>query len=542
MSALQFFRGMSYQRLVLLGFGLLTIVVAGIFYMSKVSGRDMVLLYSDLESSDSTKILQELDSKNIPYQILNDGSAIKVPRHEVSEIRVALAQISLPTKGSIVGYEIFDKEDTIGTTNFSQNIKMSRALEGEIARTLSSFEQVDKVRVHLVLPQKEIFSKERLDPRASVVIRFKKNKTFNKSEIDAVGHFIVTAVPGLSLKNLTIVDAKGKPLKLGAEEDSDDLALGKNEEYRVAYETRLKKVIEDLLEQSVGAGKVRVQVSTEMNFDRIVTNTESYDPDNIATRSVQNLDERESTPVAGEDNTDISVANNLPGGYGDRQHPNLAVTEKSEQTTNYEVSKTVKSQITETGRVTRLSIGVLVDGTYKIDQEGKSAEYIPRTKAEMDNITNLVKVASGFNTQRQDQIEVLNMQFVNDLSILIPDDTDSWLIEELPNLFQTLVFAVVVVLVLVTVIRPITLKAFEMRRIGIEPSGTQGRPITPKDPSSPATQASSAKAGERSAEGQELLEKITSRVEINNQRVNDLITFYPQEMLNVLRKWLDESK
>ena len=504
----------------------------------------MALLYSELEAEDSGKIIQELESKNIPYQLLDDGHTIKVPRDQVVKARVNLAQAGIPNKGSIVGYEIFDKEDSIGTTNFSQNVKMVRALEGEIARTIASFEQVDKVRVHLVLPQKEIFSKERLDPRASVIIRFKNKKTFNKAEVDAVSHLIVTAVPGLDIKNVTIVDTYGKSLKLGAQDEEAEFSGARGEEYRIAYENRLKKVVEDLLEQSLGAGKAKAQIAVEMNFDRTVINTESYDPDSAVIRSVQTMDERESTPVGGEDNVDISVANNIPGGAaGGAQNQNLATTEKSDQTTNYEISRTVKNQISESGVVTKLSIGVLVDGTYKPNAETQKTDYIPRSNAEIEKITNLVKVAVGFDAERKDKIEVINMQFNSDLNLFDAEEEPHWLKDELPNLFQTLVFAVVVVLILVTVIRPITLKAFEVKRAndnlltGLGMSGDMAIPSFDVGGSS----GMSGGGGEAYESGK-VGERTSLKSEANTQRINELVVFYPQEMLNVLRKWLDEGK
>ncbi|WP_316354669.1 flagellar basal-body MS-ring/collar protein FliF [Candidatus Trichorickettsia mobilis] len=543
---IQFFKDMSHVRLAAICLGILTFVLLFVVYISKISGKDMALLYSELEAEDSGKIVQELESKNVPYQLLDDGRTIKVPRDQVVKARVNLAQAGIPNKGSIVGYEIFDKEDSIGTTNFSQNVKMVRALEGEIARTISSFEQVDKVRVHLVLPQKEIFSKERLDPRASVIIRFKSKKIFNKAEVDAVSHLIVTAVPGLDIKNVTIVDTYGKSLKLGAQDEETEFSGARGEEYRVAYENRLKKVIEDLLEQSLGVGKAKAQIAVEMNFDRTVINTESYDPDSAVVRSVQTMDERESTPVGGEDNVDISVANNIPGGgAGGAQNPNLATTEKSDQTTNYEISRTVKNQISESGVVTKLSIGVLVDGTYKPNAETQATDYIPRSNAEIDKITNLVKVAVGFDPERKDKIEVINMQFNNDLNLFNADEGSHWLKDELPNLFQTLVFAVVVVLILVTVIRPITLKAFEVKRANdnlLTGLGMSGDMAMPSFDGGGGSGGMPGGSGSEAYEPGKVGERTSLKSEANTQRVNELVVFYPQEMLNVLRKWLDEGK
>jgi flagellar M-ring protein FliF len=534
---IQFFKDINPTKLVLAGLGLLTFIILFVVFLSKISDKDMAILYSDLDVENSNKVIEELETKKIPYQLIGDGAVVKVPSDQVARLRVTLAQAGIPNKGSIVGYEIFDKEDSIGTTNFSQNIKFGRALEGELSRTISAIDQIDKARVHLVLPQKEIFSKERLEPRASIVLKLKNNKTLSKSEIEAVGHLVVTSVPGLDIKNITIVDTKGKSLKLGTKDEEGNFGNGQNEEYRIAYENRLKKIIEDLLEQTLGAGKVKAQVNIEMNFDRIVTNSEIYDPDSAVVRSTQAIDEKERTPVGGDDNIDVSVANNIPplGGGSDDQNSRFATIEKSDQTTNYEISKTIKNHISETGVVKSISIGVLVDGNYKLNIITNETDYTPRSKEELDQIANLVKVAVGFNDDRNDKIEVINMPFANDITAFDEDDTN-WLKDELPNIFQTLVFAIVVLLVLVTVIRPIALKAFEVKRNGdfADSTGGDGGFSSVDQLRSSIIEAGGAIADVVKAER-------SPTMETNAHKLNELIVSYPHETIIVLRKWLNEN-
>jgi flagellar M-ring protein FliF len=537
---IQFFKDISPIRLTAVCFGIVAFIILFVFYLSRFSEKDMSVLYSNLDTDDSNKIVQELENKKVAYQTLNDGATIKVRSDEVTKVRMSLAQLGIPTKGSVVGYEIFDKEDSIGTTNFSQNIKMIRALEGEITRTISAFEQIDKARVHLVLPQREVFSKEKLEPRASIILKFKKNKTLSKPEIEALSHLVVTAVPGLELKNITIVDTKGVSLKLGLSEQEDNFERSKNEEYRLAYEKRLAKAIEDLFEQSLGYGKVKVNVAVDMNFDRTVTNSELYDPDSAVIRSVQSTEERERTPIMGEDNLDLSVANNLPGnGALESSNQNVAIIEKSDQTTNYEISKTIKNHISEAGIVKKLSVGILVDGIYKLNTETNKTEYFPRSKEELDKMMNLAKVAIGFSEDRDDKIEVVNMQFINnlDLSMDIEDNKD-WLREELPHLFQTLVVGIVVILVLVTVIRPITLKIFEFKKTGDLMSDIYSKfPNVPHSARNFRTETTDLFEAEEEILKKEKFDKINS----SSQKINDLIVSYPQETVSILRKWLNEN-
>ncbi len=493
----------------------------------------MAVLYSDLEMDDSSKIVHELDIKKIPYELLADGAVIKVPENQVLRVRMSMAQAGLPNKGSIVGYEIFNNEESLGSTTFQQNIKMVRALEGEISRTISSFEQIERARVHLVLPQKEIFSKDKQDPKASVVLKLKNHQTLGKSEIDAIGHLVSTAVPGLDIKNVTIVDTKGRSLKLGSQDPNafgGYAGGGGAEEYRVLYEQRMKQTVESLLEQSLGAGKVKAQISVEMNFDRIVTNSEIYDPDGAVIRSVQSVEEKERNPMSHGDGIDISVANNIPGGNSGvdgNKGDDAATIERNDETTNYEISKTVKNQISETGTVKQLSIAILIDGTYKVNASG-GMDYIPREAEELKKIENLVKVAVGFRDDRKDKIEVINMQFLSDLDQDKDKTTVDWIKEELPMLFQTLVFAVVVVLVFITVVRPIALKVFDHQRSTVINKVADSGGVS------------------------EALEDAYREIDIKNvgqslqnnrstQKVGEIIQSYPQETLMVLRKWLNEN-
>lgn len=531
---IQFFKEMNPVKLALTALGLLTFIVIFIAFLLNISTKDMTVLYSDLDSASSNKVIEELETKNIPYQLLADGAVIKVPKEYVAKLRINLAQLGIPNKGSIIGYEIFDKEDSIGTTNFSQNIKFNRALEGELSRTISAFEQIERARVHLVLPQKEIFSKERLEPRASIILKLKNNKSLSKAEIEAIGHIVVTSVPGLDLKNITIADTKGKSLKLGNKEEEANYGNLQNEEFKILYENRVKKAIEDLLEQSLGTGKVKAHVTAELNFDRVVTNSEIYDPDSAVIRSSQSSDEKERTPVGGDDNLDVSVANNIPGGGSqDDQSSRFATVEKNDLTTNYEISKTIKNHISESGSVKNLSIAVLVDGMYKLNSATDKLEYFERTKEELDKIANLVKVAVGFSEDRNDKIEVVNMQFSNDSEFNVDSDTGNWLKEELPSLFKTSVFAIVILLVLVTVIRPIALKAFDVKKSSDEEStivdgisiGNNYRDSVLQD------------GGEIS----EILRAESSNIEHTAQKINDLIVSYPQETVIILRKWLNEK-
>lgn len=525
-----FLKQLGPMKLAIIAASILTFVIMIAVYLYKISPSDMVVLYSDLDNTDSNKIASELDSRGVPYKVEGGGATIKVPEYYVLKTRVEIAQMGLPRHGSLVGYEIFDKEETLGTTNFLQNIKMVRALEGELTRTIMSFDNIDKARVHLVIPTREVFSKDRQEARASIILKLRGSQKLSKEKVNTISHLVVTAVPGLEIQNITIVDTNGRSLKLGGDDDENGGVIGaadsKAEEYRIGYENKTKRMVEDLLERSLGVGRVKAQVSAEINFDRVVTNAEIYDPDSAVVRSIQTIEDRERTPVGSEDNFDISIANNLPGdGNIDNILSNQAATsEHSDETKNYEISKTVRSEITETGVVQKISVAVLVDGIYKKDPKTGETAYIARSSEELAQIEKLVKAAVGFKASRNDNVEVINMPFMNDINVL---DDENWFRDQLPSLLQSLVLGGVVLLVFITIVRPIALRFFGN--------------ILPE---------SKELNGRFDAEGNRVgADYVNSEIEISLaeqkvqtatlRKVNEVMSNHPEEALMVLRKWLN---
>jgi flagellar M-ring protein FliF len=522
---INFLRQLGPIKLAIASVTLLAFLLLFSLYLFKISSSDMSVLYSGLDQSDSSRVASELDAKNIPYVIEDEGSIVRIPGDEVLKTRLHMAAKGLPNHGSIIGYEIFDKEETLGTTNFLQNVKLVRALEGELTRTISSFDAVTKARIHLVIPQREVFAKDRQDPRASVILKL-IGKGLSKSEINSITHLMVTAVPGLDIRNITIVDTAGRSLKLGGEDENTFDPTGATsalEEYRINYESRLARTIEELLERSLGNGKVRARVSADINFDRIVTNSETYDPDSAVVRSVQSVEERERTPIAGEDSIDVSILNNLPGSGGAEILSNQAATvERSDETKNYEISKTVRSEISESGAVRKLSVAVLVDGTYKEDKETGDNQYTPRSEAELKQIENLVKATIGYSAVRKDKVEVVNMAFMDDMNLM--NIEDHWLKEQLPSLFQSLVLAIIVILVFLTIVRPMAMKIFDVSKNAMDKSKV------------------SLDQDDEEAEQEIEVSLVERKVQTASiRKVTDVMNSHPDEALTVLRRWLNEN-
>ncbi|MEQ8599656.1 MAG: flagellar basal-body MS-ring/collar protein FliF [Devosia sp.] len=375
------------------------------FLIMRAQTPNLAPLYSGLSLEDSSAIVTELQTLNIPYELRGEGDTILVPRDQITTMRMTLASEGLPTRGQ-VGYEIFDQQSTLGATSFVQNINNVRALEGELARTIGSLNRITGARVHLVLPERELFRRERQDPSASIVLTTRGE--LSTGEIRAIQHLVASAIEGLTPSRVSIVDEQGTLLASGTGEDVAGVMTAQNDERTLGFENRMRTRLEDMLTNVVGAGRARVEVAAELDFNRSTTTQELFDPESQVVRSTQT---RESENLAGGNNGQVTVANELPG--ADQNNGAGGVTEQgtsSEEVINYEISMTTQTDVTEAGAVKRLSVAVVVDGTYADDGAGNMT-YTPRSADEVAQILTLVRSAVGFSAERGDSVEVVNMQF-----------------------------------------------------------------------------------------------------------------------------------
>lgn len=526
---------------------LLIMVVASIAFFAiimLVSGRlgtpTVVPLYSGLDTSDSAKIAAELEGMGIYYEMRSGGSQIMVPANRVISARMALAKNGLPGAGASVGYEIFDKSDTMGASSFVNDVNLVRALEGELGRTIGAFSQIEKARVHLALPHKDLFSRKKEEPSASVVLQMKGNLPLSTSEVMAISHLVATAVPGLNVNKITIVDTSGRPFKKGAADESDPGVLASNsEEFKVGFEKRMKNVIEDLLGRSVGFGKVEAQVSAEMDFNKIVTNSETYDPEGRVARSVQTSEDTEKSTEG--NSGEVSAVNNLPGGEAASSSAGSSSnTGRAEEITNYEISKTTKQQIQPTGTVKRLSIAVLVDGTYSLEEKTGKYSYQPRSKEDLEQYKSLVKSAVGFDEKRGDTLEVVNMQFTTEVVAPQKDKKFGWLTDDISNIIQTIVIGIVITLILVLIVKPMVKRAFEISKSGAEEIELQ-RSLA----SNELDELAEITGHEEAVKKKEPLIDIQKFEEKMNSSslgaINDIVERHPNEAGAIIRGWLENG-
>lgn len=400
-SLVAFLKGLGAARLMAMVAVTTALVGFFAFVILRVTTPQMTTLFTDLSYEDSSSIIKDLERQAIPFELRNEGAVIMVPKDKVTRLRMKLAESNLP-KGGGVGYEIFDKSDALGTTSFVQNINHLRALEGELARTIRAIDRIQAARVHLVLPERPLFAREAPEPSASIVVRVRGN--LEPQQIRAIRHVVASAVNGLKPQRVSIVDEAGRLLADGASKDPD-IAVG--DERRTAYEKRMRNEVEAIVSSVVGQGRARVQLTADFDYNKITQTSDKFDPEGRVLRSSQT---REESSASAGDGGQVTVNNELPGNQAGATTAARDQSKKSEETNNYEISRTTKTEVTEAGRVNRISVAVLVDGAYAKNEKGEMV-YQDRSKEQLDRIATLVRSAIGFDQKRGDQVEVVNLRF-----------------------------------------------------------------------------------------------------------------------------------
>ncbi len=375
---------------------------------------DMQVLFANLAVDDASGIIDKLKDAKVPYETTNGGTTILVPNAQVHDLRLEMAGHGLPHGGG-VGYEIFDRT-TMGMSDFVQKLNYRRALQGELARTITQMPQVERARVHLAIPERRLFATEQDRARASVVVSLRASQTLSKAQIQGVVHLVSSSVEGLQARDVTVVDGLGNLLSNSSSDESAGLS-GTQMEYQRTLEKDIETRIQTMLERIVGVNKAVVRVSSVLDFRKIETTEERYDPNGQVVRSEQRGQER-SSGVNGISGGVPGVESNVPGGTevdgGGQTSSNNNQTKN--ETVNYEISRTVSRIVEPTGTIKKLSVAVLVDGTYEAAKAGEAAadqpkKYVPRSEEEVKRIEDIVKKAMGYSSERQDQVEVVSIQF-----------------------------------------------------------------------------------------------------------------------------------
>ncbi|MBN9532609.1 MAG: flagellar M-ring protein FliF [Alphaproteobacteria bacterium] len=504
------------------------------------------ILYAGLESRDAAQVTAKLDAMNVPYEMKGDGSTILVPADQVTKLRMELASQNLPSAG--VGYEIFDKSDSFGATAFVQNINRLRALEGELARSIQTINGIEAARVHLVIPEREIFSRDAQPPSASVVLRTRGH--LDHGQVQAIQHLVAAAVANMDAGRVAVIDDRGNLLAGGDAKSGDDADSAMQEQQASNFEDRLRQRIETMLAGIVGAGHVRVQVSADIDHNKTSETSETYDPDSKVVRSTQTVEQSSSDSQDASGANAVSVANALPNGQtqpGGAGNGDKSSSTRNEETTNYEISKTVRTKTANGGDVKRLSVAVAVDGTTTTGADG-AVTYKPRSAQEMAKIESLVKSAIGFDKARGDQVQVVNMPFarldVGEISPLptplLGLDGNDWF-----RIIKIAILSLAALLVGFFVARPMIVRTFSSQS-AIAPAQIAAGQLAPPQPGNETVPAAiQSQGGNASLPGPKEsmidIQRIEGQVrESSVRKVGEVVQAHPEEALSILRTWLHE--
>ncbi|WP_372399117.1 flagellar basal-body MS-ring/collar protein FliF [Azospirillum sp. HJ39] len=545
---LQTLRNLGPARLAAIGGVGLLLIGFFVYLTTRLSTPEMELLYAELQQTEAAAIAKKLEEAKVPYSVDKTGTKIMVPADQVGPMRMRMAAQGLPSGGS-VGYELFDKGEGFGATSFMQNINHLRALEGEMARTVQTLNGVQQARVHLVLPKRELFARQQNPATASVFLKLRPGAQLSRENIQAIQQLIAASVPNLDPNRISIVDDKGKLLARGTGSDTAEAMMASAEEKKQAYEGRLARTIEDLLGRTLGYGKVRAEVSADLDFDRITTQSEIFDPESQVVRSTQTV--AESNESADRDPlAPVTVDQNLPTSQASSSASPLSSNKsnRNEETINYEITKTTKSHVRESGQVRRLSVAVLVDGTYQLSKDAPPA-YQPRSEQEVESIKALVRSAVGLDAVRGDSLEVINMRFWSpEDDIQKPEELFMGMTkDDLFRIAEMVVLGIVAVLIILLVIRPLISRAFEKAEMQEEDemdrllTDQAGMPAALAAPTGALAQDLALEAAQADEELEQMIDinRVEGRVRASSLRkVGEIVDKHPEEAVSILRNWL----
>jgi flagellar M-ring protein FliF len=420
---LNIYRNMPLSRKIFIG-AATAVMIAGFTALFIWANRvEYNILYANLSSEDASLIVTKLKEQRVPYQLEGGGSTIKIPKEKVYETRLDMAGQGLP-KGGGAGFEIFDKTD-FGATEFVQNLNHQRAIQGELARTIKEFQEVEDARVMIVMPKDSVFIEDKKNPSASIMLKLKKD--LDKEKVNAVVYLVSSSIPELKPEMITVVDTTGKVLFKSDKEKNGDEAgdiVAKRQRYKTSVEEELSGRIQSMLEHILGKNKAIVRVTAEMNFTQVDEQEEVFDPEGQVARSRHNI--AEAVERQGKNPGEISSVNPVvpPEEQVNQGVPYNEKSQKTDDTVNYDITKTIRKTQKPVGQISRLSVAAVLDGKYEnaVDDKGIPVrKFVPRTQQEMDQFMAIVKKSMGFNEDRGDQISVESLPFSSFDEGTVPD-------------------------------------------------------------------------------------------------------------------------
>ncbi len=517
--------------------GVIAVIAALLF---RAGGEPMSLLYANLDLKEASSITEALDQSGVKYEVKGDGSTILVPRDEVAATRLKLSAEGLPTSAS-VGYEIFDEASALGQTDFVQQLNRQRALEGELARTIRTLKGLSSARVHLVLPKRQLFEEEAEQPSATVVVGLSGGQ-LSADNVRSLRNLVAGAVPGLKADRVTLIDENNELLASGSE-GGDGLSGAVADGQRAQLEARLTSQLRDLVEGVVGAGKAKIKVAAELDMNRVTVQEENFNPDGQVVRSTTTAEEtgRESQR---DPSGEVSASENIPGASEPSTDTSSSQNDRSEETTNYEISKTQRTEVQEPGRMKRVSVAVAVDGVTAAGADGKPGAYTPRSPEEIARIEQLVKAAVGFDAERGDQVSVVSVQFNRTADGVGGTEAASLLDgldkNDLMRGAELLVLTITGALLILFVLRPLLKGAGAQAAPAAAFAAAGGAAQLPYDGQGGGALAIAGPPNEM--EQRINIARVEGQVKASSvKQVAEFVEKHPDESVSILRGWLHEG-
>ncbi|MGZ8187654.1 MAG: flagellar basal-body MS-ring/collar protein FliF [Methylosarcina sp.] len=452
--------GLTMARQIGLMLGLAFSVAIGIAVVLWSQSPSYGLLFSEIADKDVSEILEALDAQGIEYKVETGSGAIMVPADKIHELKLKLAAQGLPRNKSL-GYDLLDKDQGFGTSKSVETLRFQRALEGEIAQSIMSIQNVKSARVLLAMPQQSVFVRDRKKPSASVMVNLYQGRSLDKGQIESIVHLVASSVPLLDAEQVTVVDQKGQ--LLNSKDSSSDIYLASKQlEYKKNIEDHLMERIANILTPLVGSSGMRAQLSADVDFTQTEKTQEMFNPEVSVLRSEQTAEEKNT----------VSAAQGIPGALSNQPTPAgtapETVAKKNSETSsangtgsssksatrNFELDKTITHTRLGTGVIRRLTVAVVVDDRHTVgnDGRGKTQAYTPE---DINRFTELVKQAVGFDSARGDQVTVTNVAFNPAEEIESLPETPFWKEVGFADLMKQVIAVLTVLFLIFGVLRPV---------------------------------------------------------------------------------------
>lgn len=551
------------QKLIILAGTAVAVILVLLVGLGAVTQHDYTPIYSNLSVTTASSIEGALANAGFRVSVSEDGSAVSVPRSDAARARMVLAETGVPIDGD-PGWELFDEKSGLAMNSFLQKINRVRAMEGELARSIQTLDGISSARVHLVLPDREPFSREAPSPRASVIMRPEPGRAITRKQAITVRTLVASSVAELELSRVSVLSASGETILAEGTEGDGQTSM---QSAKTAIEDRLAQEIQNILTARVGAGNARVRVNVELTTQREVVIEHTFDPDQQVVRSTESTSENQSGT---EEGGNVGVENNIPAALADGGAGATSNRSETDEVVQYEIGNTRREIVREAGDVRRMTVAVLVNGIYNV--EGSDVAYAERPLEELNRMTELVKSAVGFEEGRGDSVSVDSMRFM-DYSMDLGDPIDITLADRLTEsvvpIIRGLLALLIIALVMVLAVRPILRRldepdALELEKGGVLPSpsgdaatstqeleqSAENRgypmlsPVKPNDGATKATLPSTISQSSEDGTGDQLEDYVTkqgirgSLHRKNIDKIQHLADDNPEEVLRVLRSWL----